>query len=289
MHISQINIYPIKSLRGISLESAVVEERGLRHDRRWMLTDRAGKFLTQREFPRMSLIETAIVGDELSVSAEGFGTIGLPVPLHTDERQKVIVWSSICDALVYDDRVNEWFSDVLGTECRLVYMPDDTRRGVNPRFNTGDDVVSFADGYPLMMLGEASLADLNRRIEEAGRMPAVQLPMKRFRPSVVVSGSEAFAEDDWQRITMGEAEFRSTKPCERCVITTVDPSRGEFDGKEPLKTLASFRTAREIMPGRIEPLGISPAAVLFGQNLIPMSPGTTISIGDRVHVISEQG
>ena len=279
MYISEINIYPIKSLKGISVESAVVEERGLQHDRRWMLTDTSGKFLTQREFPRMALVETEIDDDSLWVAAEGFGSMELPMRPGTSGRRSVVIWQSICDAEVYDNGVNRWFSDVLGTDCQLVYMPDDSRRSVNPRFDTGGDVVSFADGYPLMMLGESSLADLNSRLEH-------QLPMNRFRPNLVVTGSDAFAEDDWLRVKIGDAEFRSTKPCERCVITTIDHTRGEFDGKEPLKTLASYRSARDVMPDRIETLGVGATAVLFGQNVIPEQTGAKIAVGDTVNVIA---
>jgi uncharacterized protein len=278
MYISEINIYPIKSLKGISLDSAVVEERGLRHDRRWMLTDRAGKFLTQREFPRMALIETAVTNDGLVVTEEGAGSLTIPFMPDTGNVKDVVIWANICPGEIYENGVNEWFSHVLGTDCQLVYMPDDTRRGVNPRFDQNDNVVSFADGYPLMMLGESSLVDLNSRLDQP-------LPMNRFRPNLVVSGSEAFAEDRWQRVKIGNCEFRSTKPCERCVITTIDQSRGEFAGKEPLKTLASFRSAKHVMPDRIERLGVGPTAVLFGQNLIPEQTGANISVGDAVDVI----
>lgn len=168
-------------------------------------------------------------------------------------------------------------------------MPDATRRSVNDIFNQNDDIVSFADGYPLMVIGEASLADLNGRIagdnedgEEADRNVRVPLPMNRFRPNIVVSGSEAYAEDNWVRIKIGEAEFRATKPCARCVITTVDQKNGIFDGKEPLKTLAAYRLARQVIPDRYESLGMNATAVLFGQNLIPETPGATIDVGDAV-------
>ncbi|MFZ1702351.1 MAG: MOSC N-terminal beta barrel domain-containing protein [Pyrinomonadaceae bacterium] len=287
MHISEINIYPIKSLKGIGLDSAAVEKRGLQHDRRWMLTTPDGMFFTQREFPRMALVETG-VGDDLYVTAEGFGTLEIALEPDKGERQQVTVWQSICDAVVYDGVVNEWFSDVLGTACQLVYMPDETRRGVNEMFDSGEDVVSFADGYPLLVIGEASLDDLNGRIvrkeEEADR--SVRAPMNRFRPNIVVSGSDAFAEDGWERIRVGETAFRVVKPCARCVITTVEQTRGEFDGKEPLKTLASYRMAKDVMPERFEALGVAATAVLFGQNLIPETEGSTIKIGDRVEVIS---
>ena len=281
MHISQINIYPIKSLKGISLGSATVESRGLQHDRRWMLTDKTGSFLTQREFPRMACISVGIQGMGLSVSADGFGAIKFPFAPGTVDRRQVRIWQSSCVGEIYENTVNEWFSDVLGTGCQLVYMPEDSRRRVNPRFDHGDDIVSFADGYPLMMLGEASLADLNSRLD-------VPLPMNRFRPNLVVDGSEAYAEDKWQYIKIGQAVFRSTRPCARCVITTVDQSKGEKAGKEPLQTLATYRMAKDVMPYDCESLGMGKTDVLFGQNLIAESPGRSIRVGDRVNVIKDR-
>lgn len=279
MHISEINIYPIKSLKGISVDTAVVEERGLQFDRRWMLTTPDGMFFTQRDFPRMALIETWIEDDGLGlgVSADRFGDVFVPFEPQSGNKQQVTIWRSVCEGIVYGDALNEWFSDVIGTDCQLVYMPDNTRRSVNPRFDRGDEVVSFADGYPLMVLSEATLEDLNSRLE-------TPLPMNRFRPNIVVSGAEAFAEDNWQRIRVGDAEFRSTKPCERCVVTTVDQSTGEFAGKEPLKTLASYRMAKDVMPNRYELLGISDTAVLFGQNLVPENPETVVRINDKVRI-----
>ncbi len=278
MHISEINIYPIKSLRGISVDSAKVEERGLQYDRRWMLTDNDGMFMTQREFPQMACVSVWIEDGGLGAAADRFGEAFIPFEPDTGNKQQVTIWQSACEGEVYGGALNEWFSDVLGTGCQLVYMPDDSRRNVNERFNKNDDVVSFADGYPLMVLSEASLADLNSRLAEP-------LPMNRFRPNIVVSGSDAYAEDYWQNIRIGEAEFRSTKPCERCVITTVDQARGEFGGKEPLKTLASYRMAKNVMPDRLKSLGVGETAVLFGQNLIAENPGNVVRIGDVVAVV----
>ena len=278
MRLSEINIYPIKSLKGISLDSAKVEQRGLRFDRGWMLTDKDGMFFTQREFPRMALLEVGVGDDGLDVTADGHGTLAITHLPETGDRRQVKIWQSICDGEIYPAPTNEWFSDVIGTECQLVYMPDDSRRSVNPRFDQGDDVVSFADGYPLMVLSEASLTDLNSRLDKP-------LPMNRFRPNLVVTGSDAFVEDDWQKIRIGDAVFRSTKPCERCVITTVEQSRGEFDGKEPLKTLASYRLAKMVMPERLAALGIGETAVLFGQNLIAENPGGVVRVGDEIKII----
>jgi len=283
MHVSEVNIYPIKSLKGISLDSAVVEERGLRHDRRWMLTDRDGIFMTQREFPRMALIDVAIASDGLRVTSENAGEMAIPFEPDKGERQRVTIWNSICDAEVYRGAVSEWFSDVLGTACQLVRMPDATQRHINPIFDRGRDIVSFADGYPIMVVSEASLEDLNSRLlREMEEGIGDPLPMNRFRPNLVVSDSEPYAEDDWSRIRIGEAVFRSTKPCERCVITTVDQSTGEFTGKEPLKTLATYRMAKDVIPDRFESYGMNGTAVLFGQNLIPETPNATIRVGDAI-------
>ncbi|MFT3745783.1 MAG: MOSC domain-containing protein [Pyrinomonadaceae bacterium] len=285
MLISEINIYPIKSLKGITLGSALVEPRGLRHDRRWMLTTPDGMFFTQREFPQMATVEVG-VGDDLYVTAAGFGTLEIPLEPETGHKQQVTIWDSVCEGEVYSPVVNEWFSDVIGEPCQLVYMGDDSRRDISERFNKGGEVVSFADGYPLLVIGEASLEDLNSRL--ASGTLAVQSPllMNRFRPNIVVSGSHAFAEDRWDRISVGDAVFRGTKPCARCVMTTIDQAKGEFDGKEPLKTLASYRMAKEVIPDRIEAFGMSETAVLFGQNLVAETPGVSIRVGDEVKVIA---
>lgn len=257
----------------------MVEPRGLQYDRRWMLTDTDGKFMTQREFPRMATINVEVMSDELRAMSDGSGRLSIPLVPDSGDIRQVTIWQSVCDGLVYGREVNQWFSDVLGTACQLVYMPGDSRRSVNPRFDHGGEIVSFADGYPLLVIGEASLADLNSRLE----MP---LPMDRFRPNIVVSGSDAYSEDGWSKIRVGDAVFRTTKPCERCVIPTVDQQKGEFAGKEPLKTLATYRVAKDIMPERLEALGLTPNAVLFGQNLIAETPGATVRIGDEVEILS---
>jgi uncharacterized protein YcbX len=291
MHLSELNIYPIKSCRGISLAEAVVEERGLQFDRRWMLVDENNRFLTQREYPRMATIRASVDNGQLTVN-NGRNSIEIDPAKTQSRKERVTVWNSEVEATVYESEVNEFFSDILGASVRLAHMTDEDRRAVNPRFDRGHDIVSFADGYPLMALGEATAGDLNRRLAEnnnhdgAGETPAFQsLPMNRFRPNFVISGSEAYAEDDWLRIRVGEVAFRSTKPCERCVITTVDQARGEFDGKDPLKTLATYRLAKDVMPDRIEALGVSPNGVLFGQNLIAETAGAMIKVGDEVEVI----
>jgi uncharacterized protein YcbX len=287
MHISEINIYPIKSLKGISLDSSAVERRGLEYDRRWMLVTPDGMFFTQRDFPHMSLISVQIGSGGLDVGSDRAGKIHVPCEPDKGERKRVTVWGSVCDGLIYNGVVSEWFSDAIGTDCRLVHMPDTSERHVNPLFNNGDDIVSFADGYPLLVISEASLADLNGRIAARYRdeEPPQPLPMNRFRPNLVVADAEAFAEDAWGHVRVGEGLFRTTKPCERCVVTTVDQSRGKFDGKDPLKTLATYRIAKDVMPDRYAKLGLTPNSVLFGQNLIAENPGVVIRVGDEVRPV----
>jgi uncharacterized protein YcbX len=292
MHISEINIYPIKSLKGISRESAKIEERGLAFDRRWMLTTPEGMFFTQREFPRMATIAVAMNSGQLTVESDAAGTFTIPFEPDRGEWQKVTVWQSLCDALVYKGMVSEWFSDAIGTKCQLVYMPDASKRHINPRFDRGEDIVSFADGYPLMLIGEESLRDLNLRLKEAhdhereaSYLPDFKpLPMNRFRPNLVISRSDAYAEDDWKSVRIGEAVFRSTKPCERCVITTIDQMTGELTGKEPLKTLATYRMAKDVIPERYSALNVSPNGVLFGQNLVAETPGSGVNVGDSLEI-----
>lgn len=265
MHISEINIYPVKSLAGISLPESVVEERGLAFDRRWMLVDENSQFLTQREIPAMALIKIGLDGEKLTAS---FGEKILDVPIKGDggNTATVKIWSSSVKGKFYDGETDAWFSDVLGHSCRLVRMPEETKRNVNPFYavHKFKDTVSFADGYPVMLIGEGSLADLNAKLK-------LPVPMNRFRPNLVVAGSEPFAEDTWKKIRVGKTVFHLVKPCERCVITTVDQSTGEKGGKEPLKTLAIYRNRK--------------GKVLFGQNLIAENSGGIIRTGDAVEIL----
>lgn len=270
MQISEINIYPIKSLGGISLNEAVIEEKGLQYDRRWMLVDKEGKFFTQREFPKMATLKVALETDSLQVS---HGTEVLRIPLaenETGEEIEVVVWNSKLTAQTAETDINEWFSAALQTDCRLVQMNQNSNRLVNPVYAVHKfrDVVSFADGYPVLVIGENSLANLNSKLENP-------LPMNRFRPNLVIKDSEAFAEDSWKTIKVGETIFHIVKPCERCVMTTIDQEKGISDGKEPLKTLSTYRLVKKDGESKI----------LFGQNLIAEEAGKTVKIGDRIEIL----
>lgn len=277
MEISEINIYPIKGLGGVSLNESIVEKRGLKFDRRWLLVDENNKFLTQREFPKMAVISIEISENGLQISVEKFENLFVPFEAEGNA-EKVQIWQSVCEAIPFKNGINEWFSGVLQTNCRLVFMPDGSERKINPKFLVNDEIVSFADGYPFLVIGENSLGDLNLRLEN-------HLPMNRFRPNFVVKESEAFAEDNWQKIKIGETVFRSTKPCARCVVTTIEQSKGNFNGKEPLKTLATYRMAKQVFPNSLVDLDLSANSVLFGQNLVAENFGEEIKVGDKVEVL----
>lgn len=268
MLLSEINIYPIKSLKGISLENSHVENRGLRYDRRWMLVDENWQFFTQREFPVMATIAVEVTSGELRVTSASAGMMTIPFEPDHGERGIATVWDSRVESIAYVGEVSEWFSDAIGTKCMLVLMPEKSLRRVDPdhAVRPDEDIVSFADGYPFLLIGEGSLEDVNSRLEEP-------VPMNRFRPNLVVAGSDPFEEDTWRKIKIGETVFHVVKPCARCVITTVDQTTGE-KGKEPLKTLSTFRNRD--------------GKVLFGQNLIADNPGGQIFVGDDVEVLSRK-
>ncbi|MDQ3713810.1 MAG: MOSC domain-containing protein [Acidobacteriota bacterium] len=268
MILSEINIYPIKSLSGISLKNATVEKRGLQFDRRWMLVDEKRNFLTQRNFPKMATVSVEIVETGLRVSQSNDELV-IPFEPNTNKTVSVKIWSSRCRAQVYEDKINEWFSDALETNCQLVLMPAETKREVSYFYAVHkDDVVSFADAYPFLLIGENSLTDLNSRLENP-------VPMNRFRPNLIVSGADAFAEDGWTRIRIGDVVFHLVKPCARCVVTTIDQSNGAKQGVEPLRTLASFRIPKRSIKKKI----------LFGQNLIAEDVGKIVNVGDTVEVL----
>lgn len=273
MFLSEINIYPIKSLRGISLNEAKIERRGLQFDRRWMLIDENNQFLTQREFPKMATLIPEIKNEGLSVSdGKKNNQIEIPFEFRFEKTERVRIWRNGCNAKIYEDSINQFFCDALQTKCRLAFMPDETKRKVNYWYKIlPDDHVSFADGYPFLLIGENSLADLNEKLKDP-------VPMNRFRPNFVVSGSEAFAEDGWKKIKLGKAIFHVVKPCARCVITTVEQSKGIKTGVDPLKTLASFRIPKRSVKKKI----------LFGQNLIAESEGEDLRVGDKIEVLENK-
>ncbi len=263
--LSAIHIYPIKSCAPWTRDQAVVEARGLAGDRRWMVVDANGRFLTSRQQPRLVLIRADPVSgdDALLLSVPGMPPLRLAPPIATP-RIDATVWKSTVQARTTDADADAWISAFLGMPARFVHMDADCVRQVSLDHGRPGDEVSFADGYPLLLISQAALDLLNTRL-------ATPVPMLRFRPSLVVAGTAPHAEDDWTRIRVGEAEFDVVKPCVRCVFTTVDLESGQFDpGGEPLRTLLTYRR--------------TPKGVTFGQNLIPRRLGT-LRLGDAVEVL----
>ncbi len=278
MIVTNIHSYPIKSLSAVDSKQAIIMERGLQNDRRYMIVDSNGDFLTQRELSILATLTVKPVENGFEVERGENKKIHIAAEFSKVEKVSVRVWNSKCAALVGNEGVNSWFSDILGRQCRIVQMPTETRRPINPLFNIDDDIVSFADGYPILLTSKSSIDDLNGKMESP-------IPMSRFRPNIVVSGFEAFAEDKWKRIRIGKTIFRITKPCARCIITTIDQKTGNVTGKEPLKTLATYRKAKQVYPGQFSNLGLGENDVLFGQNLVAENYGETINVGDSVRLI----
>ena len=264
--VSSLHVYPVKGLKGIELQDARATERGLEHDRRWMIVDPQGEFFTQRSHPKLATIWTELLDGGLELSAPDAGAVVVPFVPPPASAMRVRVWNSVVDA-VPAAREADWFlSEYLGEPCRLVYMPDSTRRASNPAYaGDGERLVGFADGYAYLVANKASLDDLNARLAAKGH-PA--LPMNRFRPNIVVAGAPAYAEDRWGELRVGEAVLRAAKPCGRCEVTTTDQSTGEVRGPEPLATLATYRASDEF-------------GVMFGLNLVSIRPGT-VRVGDRI-------
>jgi uncharacterized protein YcbX len=254
--------YPVKSMRGGSLERMPVTERGPVGDRQWMVVDQAGRFLTQRQQARMCLIEPTL-GDagELELVAPGMSPIRPRVL--PDQCCDVLVWSDTVEAETTDSETDRWLSTFLGVACRLVRFADDRTRPVDRDYAQPQDQVGFADGFPFLLISEASLQDLNARLDRP-------VPMERFRPNLVISGCEPFEEDRWQRIRIGAMTFRVAKPCSRCIIPTIDIASAQRSA-EPLRTLMSYRKRDN--------------KVYFGQNLIHDGSGM-LEHGMPVEVIA---
>ncbi len=265
LQISELYIYPIKSCAGIRVNEAKVTATGFEHDRRWLLVDENNRFITQRECIEMTQLQPSIANEGLCITHKTKGnstTIPFVTPGETG-RVVVTIWDDTCMAEYVSDEADQWFTAMLQIKCRLVYMPDDCKRVVDQRYAPADAITSFADAYPYLIIGQASLDDLNRRLEQA-------LPMDRFRPNIVFTGGEPFEEDLMGNFTINNIHFYGVKLCARCVITTIDQNVAS-KGKEPLKTLASYRRKEN--------------KILFGQNLVHKGEGI-ISVGDQLQIIS---
>ena len=258
LSLSEIWIYPIKSLGGISLTSAKVMPKGLQHDRRWMLVDEGGNFMTQRVYPKMSLLKLSIEANNLIVS-NGQRTLKIPFDLKSQKQITAKVWDDTVTTLEAEDLYNNWFSDFLEMRCKLVQFPEPNPRPVDPVYKINNDHVSLADGFPFLIIGQSSLNDLNSRLE-------AKLPMNRFRPNFVFTGGEPYEEDDWKNFSIGANKFVGVKPCSRCVMTTINQDTAEKSA-EPLKTLASYRRRNN--------------KIYFGQNVIALDH-TQVSVGDQI-------
>ena len=261
-----IHIYPVKALGGISLLEAEVTARGLKHDRRFMVIDTDNEFVTQRENPKMATVWVELNNGAVSFSAPDIDGISFPAEPRELPARLVRVWSSHIPAHSVSVEADAWLSEYLGFDARLVYMPDSSDRLVNPAHAKNGEIVSFADGYPLLIASEESLADLNARMAGEG---GTAIPMNRFRPNLVIKGGDAYAEDRLGEVRVGDAVFRAVKPCTRCQVTTTDQASGEVRGPEPLRTLAKYHD--------------SPNGVMFGMNLIPVNLAT-VRVGDEVHL-----
>jgi uncharacterized protein len=251
--VSSLIYYPIKACRGFEVSSAQVERRGFEHDRRMMVVTPEGDHLTQREYPRLAWVTPTLKDDTLTLSAPGFDSLQLMIR-KTGTTQSVNIWQSKgVRAIDQGEEAAGWFSDWLGASVRLVHIAEGIQRKVNEEYAVHeDDHTGFADGYPILLISEASLQDLNTRL-------ATPVPMNRFRPNLVVSGCEPYAEDTWNKIKIGDVELAVVKPCPRCVVTTIDKATLE-QSKEPLKTLSKYRRHE---------LG-----AIFGQNVIPLHTGS---------------
>lgn len=262
--ISQINVYPVKSLPGISVKKAVIEERGIKNDRRWLLVDNDNSFITQRSFPNMVFINVDIIDNNLIFNHRKGEIEELSISISDipESEVKVQIWDDFCTARIYKDEINDWFSTAIGSKCSLVYMPNSTNRKTSTKYYHKSKNVSFADGYPYLIIGEQSLNNLNDKLIN-------KVKMSQFRPNLVFKGGIKHDEDNWNEILIGKIKFAVVKPCARCVVTTIDPTDGSKN-KEPLATLNGYRN----FSGKI----------MFGQNAIALSEGR-VKLEDTIQIL----
>lgn len=267
MRLSALYLHPLKSSASQSVEALDVEPRGPHFDRRWLVVDHEGRFITARAVAELVLVRAEPLGAGLRLSAPGMPALDVLPPPPGAPRMPVTVWKDSVDAVRADAAADAWLSAFLQREVHLVHMDDAAHRAVDPAYGREDDEVSFADGYPLLVISQAAIDGLNARLAAVGRAPVT---MTHFRPNLVVDGVDAHAEDGWRHVRIGGIDFDAVKPCTRCVFTTVDPVLGRRrDDGEPLNILKDYRR--------------TPSGITFGMNLIARGTGT-LRVGDAVEL-----
>lgn len=262
--LTEIRIYPIKSLGGIALDKALVRKKGLQHDRRWMLIDEQGVAMTQRDYHEMALFKPVINGEHIDIMFRKDGQIIDSTRFYmanpaSGNKITAQIWDDRVSVLEVDPLVSQWFSQHLGVHCRLVAFPERNPRAVDPRYAIDNDQVSLADAYPFLVIGQATLDDLNIRLDKP-------VPMNRFRPNFVFTGGTPFLEDSWRELTIGNVQFTAVKKSARCILPTVDQDTAK-KGAEPLRTLSQYRKVGN--------------NVYFGQNLIAQDEGM-VAVGNAI-------
>ena len=255
--ITDIIIYPIKGLAGIHVDMALALEAGFESDRRWMLVDEEGKFITQRTKPQMALFNQSILNDTLTISFNK-ASFSFEIKSVSNDLLKTKVWDDVADTVVVSKEANEWFSDQLSQKVRLVKIASDCSRYHHSKTTNKEYPVSLADGYPYLLVGSSSLELLNEKLTNT-------VSMNRFRPNIVLTTSSAHEEDDWQQFNIGSAAFANIKPCGRCNVITIDQSNAKID-TEPLKVLNNYRKKDN--------------SVLFGTNMMCTKEGV-VTVGDE--------
>jgi hypothetical protein len=266
--ITALHTYPVKGCRGIAHQAQTLTDTGLAWDRHWMFIADSGRFFTQRELPGLARVQVVLDARELVLRSAGHPDLRCPID-DTGPRREVTVWRDRCEARVSSVDTRTWLRAVTGTAGQLVRSMPGAERTSSQQF-TGEDVgrLRFADAYALLIIGEASLDDLNARL-----VPARPLPMARFRPNLVLRGLPQYAEDAIDRLRIGDVELRCVKPCTRCIVTTTDQTTGERDGAEPLRTLESYRWIDSLR------------GVAFGVNAIVIrGAGQALRVGDQIDI-----
>jgi uncharacterized protein YcbX len=267
MHLQSLHLHPLKSAAAIDVATFDVTPRGPRGDRRWLVVDANQRCITARQQSEMVLIRALPDGDGLQLAAPGMPVIAVAAPPAEATRVRVRIWDDEVEALTAGEHANDWLSTYLGRPVKLVHMDAHCRRPIDAAFSRPGDEVSFADGFPLLVISQAALDALNAKLPSP-------VTMARFRPNLVIAGSVAHVEDEWRRVRVGSLEFDVVKPCTRCVFTTIDPSTARRDPHgEPLRTLKTYRRTA--------------AGITFGMNLIPRNSGR-LHVGDAIEVLDAE-